>query len=92
MGIGVTTHTSLVKLIEIQSNVAINENAKFDLDFIKATNPKDLVQFFAALEKSKSQLRQDLFVLVELDFLQGGYFVEFGATDGVDLSHTHLLE
>ena len=92
MGIGVTTHTSLVKLIEIQSNVAINENAKFDLDFIKATNPKDLVQFFAALEKSKSQLRQDLFVLVELDFLQGGYFVEFGATDGVDLSNTHLLE
>lgn len=43
-------------------------------------------------EKSKSQLRQDLFVLSEVNFLKGGYFVEFGATNGVDLSNSHLLE
>ena len=43
-------------------------------------------------EKSKSQLRQDLFVLSEVNFLKGGYFVEFGATNGLDLSNSHILE
>jgi len=42
--------------------------------------------------KSKSQLNQDMFVLVELGFKRDGYFVEFGATNGLDLSNTHLLE
>jgi FkbM family methyltransferase len=42
--------------------------------------------------KSKSQLRQDLFVLSYLSFKKDGYFVEFGATNGVDLSNTFLME
>lgn len=42
--------------------------------------------------KANSQLGQDLFVLSELDFKMNGYFVEFGATDGVDLSNTWMLE
>jgi FkbM family methyltransferase len=42
--------------------------------------------------QSKSQLTQDLFVLSCLDFKRDGYFVEFGATNGVDLSNTWLLE
>jgi FkbM family methyltransferase len=41
---------------------------------------------------SKAQLKQDIFVLNELDCKTGGYFVEFGATNGVDLSNTYLLE
>jgi len=41
---------------------------------------------------SKAQLFQDLFVLSEVGFKTGGYFVEFGATDGVDLSNTYMLE
>jgi FkbM family methyltransferase len=41
---------------------------------------------------SKAQLKQDIFVLSELDCKTGGYFVEFGATNGVDLSNTYLLE
>lgn len=44
------------------------------------------------MEKSKSQLRQDLFVLSELNFKENGYFVEFGATNGIDLSNSYLLE
>jgi FkbM family methyltransferase len=44
------------------------------------------------IKKSKSQLRQDLFVLLETDFKENGFFVEFGATNGVDLSNTHILE
>ena len=42
--------------------------------------------------QSKSQLKQDLFVLMELGYKRDGYFVEFGATNGVDLSNTYLLE
>lgn len=41
---------------------------------------------------SKAQLKQDLFVLSVLNFKRDGYFVEFGATDGVSLSNTFLLE
>jgi FkbM family methyltransferase len=43
-------------------------------------------------DKSKSQLGQDMFVLAELGFKRNGYFVEFGATNGVDLSNSYLLE
>lgn len=42
--------------------------------------------------QSHAQLMQDLFVLYRTGSRRGGYFVEFGATDGVDLSNTVLLE
>ena len=40
----------------------------------------------------KAQLDQDLFVLFATQEKRGGYFVEFGACDGVTLSNTLLLE
>jgi FkbM family methyltransferase len=40
----------------------------------------------------KSQLFQDFFVLNELGFKRNGYFVEFGANDGIRDSNTYMLE
>lgn len=41
---------------------------------------------------SKSQFKQDLFVLKETNYKQGGYFVDFGATNGIDGSNSYFLE
>lgn len=49
-------------------------------------------KYYKVFSQSKAQLKQDIFVLLETDFKQNGYFVEFGATNGVDLSNTYLLE
>lgn len=42
--------------------------------------------------KSKSQIFQDLFILYWFNGKKNGFFVDFGATNGVDLSNTFLLE
>ena len=43
-------------------------------------------------DKSKAELKQDLFVLLETNFMKKGFFVEFGAANGLDYSNTWLLE
>jgi FkbM family methyltransferase len=47
---------------------------------------------FAMREKSKSQIMQDLWVCFELENKMNGFFVEFGATNGLLNSNTWLLE
>ena len=44
------------------------------------------------IDESRAQLYQDIAALILLDFKKGGYFVEFGSTNGKDLSNTYLLE
>ena len=41
---------------------------------------------------SKSQLKQDLNVLEYYNFKKRGYFVDIGASDGISLSNTYMLE
>jgi FkbM family methyltransferase len=64
-----------------------------DIQVLQALNSKENANsILYYYDKSKSQFRQDLFVLSHLGFKKNGYFVEFGATNGRDLSNTHLME
>ena len=81
----------LIKLINKGLNL-------FDLELgIKQSkiDKEDLHKFIYYLhqsEESYSQLYQDLFVQYILGDKKSGYFVEFGATNGITLSNTYLLE
>ena len=63
-----------------------------DIDFLRSLEDRDVVSSLRNLDRSKSQFRQDLFVLAELNYKRSGFFVEFGATNGIDSSNTFLLE
>jgi len=83
--IGITRHSTLEKLIR-------NSSAAHDIEVLQRLNNTNAQQLLHYLRKSKSQIRQDLFVLSHLNFKRNGYFVEFGATNGYDLSNTYLME
>ena len=83
-----TTITRKDRLAELKER----ERGYFDLQFIRAMDPAQRNACIDLLDRSKSQLRQDIFALAQVDFKQGGYFLEFGATDGVDLNNSYLME
>jgi FkbM family methyltransferase len=79
---------------ETIGNVRQQERNKvpYDLRFLTALPLQAHTELLKYLPKSQSQLRQDLFVLYLENFKRAGFFVEFGATNGIDLSNTYLLE
>jgi FkbM family methyltransferase len=62
---------------------------KIKQKFQKNADCREILKFSGA---STSQNMQDVFVLSTLGFKKEGYFVEFGAADGVKFSNTYLLE
>ncbi len=78
-GVGLLRAKHLVQLQKIESDA---------LDLLR-----DLaIRHGAVPQHIRSQVGQDLFVLFSLDWKRNGYFVEFGATNGVNLSNSHLME
>ncbi len=90
--LAITRKSTLKKLKRNYEKQVQNDTGAHDIAFLKAIRPEVRSRCIDLLDLSRAQLRQDLFALTELDFKSGGFFVEFGATNGVDLSNTHLLE
>jgi hypothetical protein len=63
-----------------------------DLEMLLTLPSKSAPKILEFIGRSKSQLRQDLFVLAQLNFKRDGFFVEFGATNGFNISNTFLME
>lgn len=82
LNIGITTYDNLNSLNTFKNNYR-------DLEGFSENRLQKLAELYSI---SNAQLSQDLFVLHELDFKKDGFFVEFGATNGKDLSNTYLLE
>lgn len=75
-----------------KSREARHAKAFHDLNFLKAMRPRHRSKCINLLDKSRAQLRQDLFALTQHEFKRDGFFLEFGATNGIDISNTYLLE
>ncbi|MFY8162205.1 MAG: FkbM family methyltransferase [Candidatus Kapaibacteriota bacterium] len=58
----------------------------------KFVNSNNMNQILLNITNSKAQLFQDIVCLEINNFKTNGYFVEFGATNGLMGSNTHLLE
>jgi FkbM family methyltransferase len=85
LGVGITEYYRLQRLESSAKGGIV-------MELLKKCHDGHNAWILRALRHSKSQLGQDMFVLCELGFKTGGYFVEFGATNGVDKSNTYLLE
>jgi len=59
---------------------------------INLTRRVGLLEGWRLARRSKSQIGQDIFALSEIGVIRQGFFVEFGATNGVDRSNTWMLE
>lgn len=88
LNLSITTYSNMHFL----QNIAKSQNGIYDTEFLNRLILAGSDKVTKCLKGSKSQFKQDLFVLLELEFKTNGFFVEFGATNGIDGSNTFLLE
>jgi FkbM family methyltransferase len=91
-GYSVISIKSLEAMKERLAEVGDSKNAVQMLGLLLSMKVSNVDRFIKFGKLSKAQLLQDLFVLEVLNFKQNGFFVEFGAADGVKHSNSYLLE
>lgn len=88
-GLGLVRKSDLLKLRAMD---AAYESNLVDFEIIQKLSGPARENYAKSRTRSKSALRQDLFALLVSGFKQKGFFVEFGACDGLFVSNTFLLE
>lgn len=89
LGLGVMRRSTENLLLENNRQLRDLRSAMGFLTYIADDSVKKALD---VVHLARAQFHQDMFVLTLLDNKKNGYFVEFGATDGMDFSNTWLLE
>lgn len=90
--LAITRRSSLQELHRQFSELEQEHKALRGSYFVSLHSEDIRARLTELLPSSCAQIMQDLFVLAQLGFKRNGYFVEFGACDGVKGSNTLLLE
>ncbi len=83
--VGITSYGHYQELVE-------HEKLSKGFQRVMVFGGEHTVRLLHFLSASQAQLSQDLFVLSQIGMKTEGFFVEFGATNGVTFSNTYLLE
>ena len=76
-------------LLELQQRTRLAERR---LQVMQLLGDRPVDEAFRILSGSHAQLQQDVFALTQRNFVRSGYFVEFGAANGLHHSNTLMLE
>jgi FkbM family methyltransferase len=82
---------ALKRELKLANNQSLDQLSQLSEIYSSEVDEKLREFIFKNAFKSQSQLFQDLVVLYHNPIFEG-YFVEFGASDGIHLSNTYLLE